>query len=29
LQQGYLLGRPMPAQQLLELMAGAESEALA
>jgi diguanylate cyclase (GGDEF)-like protein len=29
LQQGYLLGRPMPAEQLLALMAEAESEALA
>jgi diguanylate cyclase (GGDEF)-like protein len=29
LQQGYLLGRPMPAQQLLALMAERESEALA
>jgi len=29
LQQGYLLGRPMPAQQLLALMAEQESEALA
>ena len=29
LQQGYLLGRPMPAPQLLELMAECESEALA
>ena len=29
LQQGYLLGRPMPAPQLLALMAEQESEALA
>jgi diguanylate cyclase (GGDEF)-like protein len=29
LQQGYLLGRPIPAQQLLALMAEHESEALA
>ena len=29
LQQGYLHGRPMPADQLRELMADAESEALA
>ncbi len=29
LQQGYLLGRPMPAQQLLALMAERESETLA
>ena len=28
LQQGYLLGRPMPAQQLLALMAEQESDAL-
>jgi diguanylate cyclase (GGDEF)-like protein len=29
LQQGYLLGRPMPADRLRQLMADAESEALA
>ncbi len=29
LQQGYLLGRPMPAERLRELMAEAESETLA
>ena len=29
LQQGYLLGRPMPAQQMLELMGEAEAEAVA
>jgi EAL domain-containing protein (putative c-di-GMP-specific phosphodiesterase class I) len=29
LQQGYLHGRPMPADQLRKLMADAESEALA
>jgi EAL domain-containing protein (putative c-di-GMP-specific phosphodiesterase class I) len=29
LQQGYLLGRPMPAPQLLALMAEQESEAMA